>query len=92
VDDRFDSLRQRYALLTPQLDERKRSLFAATEATGAGDGGIAAVGRITGQRVIRLGPTSSVAAGSPPDTGSCPRFCPFYTRGLPPCTKIEADP
>jgi hypothetical protein len=43
-----DRISQRFALLSPHLDERERRLFAATEANGAGYGGIAAVARITG--------------------------------------------
>lgn len=35
-------------MLSPQLDERERRLFAATEARAAGRGGVAAVSRITG--------------------------------------------
>jgi hypothetical protein len=43
-----DSMRERFASLSPDLDERGRRLFAATEASSAGYGGIAAVSRITG--------------------------------------------
>jgi hypothetical protein len=43
-----DSISQRFAQLSPHLDERERRLFAAAEANGAGYGGIAAVARITG--------------------------------------------
>src|ERR1700688_92177 len=43
-----DSMRERFGLLSPHLDERGRRLFAATEANSAGYGGIAAVSRITG--------------------------------------------
>ena len=42
------SIRERYELLSPQLDERRRRLFAATEARAAGRGGLALVSRITG--------------------------------------------
>jgi hypothetical protein len=50
-----DSISQRYALLSPHLDERERRLFAATEANGAGYGGIAAVARITGMAASTIG-------------------------------------
>jgi Rhodopirellula transposase DDE domain len=43
-----DSMRERFASSSPHLDERGRRLFAATEASSAGYGGIAAVSRITG--------------------------------------------
>ena len=43
-----DSIIERFAALSPHLDERERRLFAATEATSAGYGGIAAVARLTG--------------------------------------------
>jgi hypothetical protein len=43
-----DTMRERFASLSPHLDERGRRLYAATEANSAGYGGIAAVSRITG--------------------------------------------
>ncbi len=43
-----DSIRERFAALSPYLDERGRRPFAATEASSAGYGGVAAVSRITG--------------------------------------------
>lgn len=42
------SIRERFRLLSPHLDERGRRLFAASEAQTAGHGGIAAVSRATG--------------------------------------------
>jgi len=50
-----DRISQRYALLSPHLDERERRLFAATEANGIGYGGIAAVSRITGMAPSTIG-------------------------------------
>src|SRR5215469_1710356 len=50
-----DRVGQRYALLSPHLDERERRLFAATEANGIGYGGIAAVARITGMAPSTIG-------------------------------------
>src|SRR5271169_2618942 len=41
-------IRERFADLSSQLDERRRRLFAASEASAAGYGGIAAVTRATG--------------------------------------------
>jgi Rhodopirellula transposase DDE domain len=43
-----DAIRERYAALSPQLDERGRRCFAASEARAAGYGGIAATARATG--------------------------------------------
>ena len=50
-----DSIMQRFALLSPHLDERERRLLAATEANGAGYGGIAAVARATGMAPSTIG-------------------------------------
>src|SRR3954471_18591965 len=41
-------IRERYTALSPQLDERGRRCFAASEARAAGYGGIAANARATG--------------------------------------------
>src|SRR4029453_19376056 len=41
-------IRERYAALSPQLDERGRRSFAASEARAAGYGGITATARATG--------------------------------------------
>ncbi len=48
-------IRARFTLLLPPLDERRRRLFAATEARTAGYGGIAAVSRATGIAVSTIG-------------------------------------
>ena len=50
-----DRISQRYALLSPHLDERERRWFAAAEANGIGYGGIAAVARITGMAPSTIG-------------------------------------
>jgi hypothetical protein len=50
-----DTIRARFASLSPHLDERGRRLFAATEANTAGYGGIAAVSRITGIAASTIG-------------------------------------
>jgi hypothetical protein len=50
-----DGLCERFASLSPLLDERQRRLFAATEARAAGYGGIAAVSRATGIAVSTIG-------------------------------------
>jgi len=44
----LDGIRQRFAALSPFLDERGRRLLAAAEARAAGRGGIVAVSAITG--------------------------------------------
>src|SRR4051794_16399407 len=41
-------LRQKYALLEPELDERARRCWAATEALALGYGGVSAVAHATG--------------------------------------------
>ena len=46
---------ERFASLSPHLDERGRRLFAATEARSAGYGGIATVSRITGIAASTIG-------------------------------------
>jgi hypothetical protein len=46
-EDSLRKLQKRNAALLPQLDERQRRLFAASEARAAGRGGIAAVSRVT---------------------------------------------
>jgi hypothetical protein len=48
-------IRDRFASLSPHLDERERRLLAATEARSAGYGGIAAVARATGIAVSTIG-------------------------------------
>ncbi len=49
------SIRERYAALSPHLDERARRVFAATEAKTAGHGGIAAVSLATGIAASTIG-------------------------------------
>ena len=46
-EDFLQKLQKRNAAILPQLDERQRRLFAASEARAAGHGGIAAVSRVT---------------------------------------------
>ena len=46
-EDSLQKLQKRNAAILPQLDERQRRLFAASEARAAGHGGIAAVSRVT---------------------------------------------
>jgi hypothetical protein len=50
-----DPISERFASLSPHLDERGRRLFAATEARSAGYGGIALVSRITGIAASTIG-------------------------------------
>jgi Rhodopirellula transposase DDE domain len=68
----MQSLQEKYELLRPELDERGRRLWAASEALALGRGGIDTVARATGlsERTIRRGqrelrrPASSVAGAS----------------------------
>jgi hypothetical protein len=48
-------IRDHFATLSPHLNERERRLLAATEATAAGYGGIAAVSAATGIAVSTIG-------------------------------------
>jgi Rhodopirellula transposase DDE domain len=48
-------IRDRFSALSPHLNERERRLFAATEATAAGYGGIAAVSQATGIAASTIG-------------------------------------
>ncbi len=48
-------IRDRFCALSPLLNERERRLLAATEATGAGYGGIAAVSAATGIAASTIG-------------------------------------
>jgi Rhodopirellula transposase DDE domain len=48
-------LEARQAAILPELDERRRRLFAAAEARAAGHGGIAAVARATGVAASTIG-------------------------------------
>lgn len=52
-----ETIRKKYALLAAALDERRRRLWAASEAQVLGHGGVAAVAKATGlaERTIRLG-------------------------------------
>jgi hypothetical protein len=50
-----DTLRERFVSLSPLLDERQRRLFAATEASAVGHGGIASVSRVTGIAASTIG-------------------------------------
>ena len=51
------AIKAKYEALKPELDERARRLWAATEALSLGHGGIAAVARATGlaESTVRLG-------------------------------------
>lgn len=52
-----NKIREKYELLKPELDERSRRVWAATEALSLGHGGISAVARATGMSriTVRLG-------------------------------------
>lgn len=51
----IESLRERFASLSPHLDERARRLFAAAEAKALGRGGIKIVSRLTGMAASTIG-------------------------------------
>ena len=60
------AVRQRFLALAPNLSERSRRMFAATEARAAGYGGIAAVVRATGIAASTIGRgLSELSAGAP---------------------------
>jgi hypothetical protein len=44
----LETLRRKYTMLFPELNERSRRLWAASEAEVLGHGGIAAVAQVTG--------------------------------------------
>src|SRR5438093_2494489 len=52
-----DLIRRKYKAMAPELDERGKRIWAATEAALLGFGGVAAVARATGlaESTIRLG-------------------------------------
>jgi hypothetical protein len=49
------AIRERFLALSAHLDERRKRIFAATEARTAGYGGVAAVSRVTGIAVSTIG-------------------------------------
>jgi hypothetical protein len=55
--DRDAAIRERYAVLTPHLDERSRRLLVAAESQVIGHSGTTVVSKLTGvsRRVIRRG-------------------------------------
>jgi len=65
------AVKAKYEVLKPELDERGRRLWAATEARSLGHGGIATVARATGlaESTVRLGKKAltnpAMATGSP---------------------------
>ena len=63
----LETLRTKYALLKPALNERARRLWAATEAMALGHGGIETVVQATG---ISRSTVSRGTKGSPADCGS----------------------
>src|SRR4051794_33438915 len=50
-----DRIRKRFAVVSPELDERARRLLVATEARAAGYGGITAVSQATGVAPSTIG-------------------------------------
>src|SRR3974377_800819 len=64
--DSLQKLQKRNAAILPQLDERQRRLFAASEARAAGHGGIAAVSRVTRIAARPIGRCLKRLAAPPP--------------------------
>lgn len=60
-----ESLRQRFTLLAPHLDERTRRLWAANEAEALGHGGVALVARATGLSTTVIGNGKGELRGEP---------------------------
>ncbi len=71
-----DTIRKKYELLHTELDERRRRLWAASEAQALGHGGVAAVAKATGlaPSTIRLGQHELRQGSEPtPTPGATPR-------------------
>ena len=60
-----ESLRERFTLLAPHLDERTRRLWAANEAEALGHGGVALVARATGLSTTVIGNGKGELRGEP---------------------------
>ena len=75
-----EAIRKKYALLHVELDERRRRLWAASEAQALGHGGITAVAKATGlaESTIRLGQRE---LGATP-VGALPLQAPRHIRAL----------
>jgi len=67
-EDSLQKLQMRNAAILPQLDERQRRLFAASEARAAGHGGIAAVSRVTRIAASTIGRGLKELDAPPPPT------------------------
>lgn len=63
------AIKKKYEALKPELDERARRLWAATEALSLGHGGIATVARATGlaESTVRLGKKGLTSPSPSPD-------------------------
>ena len=63
------TIKAKYEVLKPELDERTRRLWAATEAQSLGHGGVATVARATGlaESTIRLGKRELTSRSTPMD-------------------------
>src|SRR5260370_8047032 len=86
IDHRtIDSIRQKYALLENELDERARRCWAASEALALGYGGISAVAQATGLA------RNTVAAGIR-DAQAPARLAPDRIRHPPRGPKSPAHP
>ena len=71
------AVRERFAAVSPHLDERGRRTFAAAEAKTAGYGGISAVWRATGIAASTIGRGLNATAAAMPSRTGClkvPRY------------------
>src|SRR5271166_6580726 len=82
-----DPIRDRFSALSPHLNERERRLLAATEASAAGYGGIAAVSEATGIAASTIGRGLKDLAG---ETALAPGRIRFAGGGRKPL--IATDP
>lgn len=85
-------IRQKYQLLRPELDERSRRLWAATEAMVLGYGGVRAVSRATGmsENTIQFGLSQLQQTDKPMDSES-PRRIRQTGGGRKPLTQEDPD-
>jgi len=67
--DAEKSVREKWRLLQPTMDERARRLWAGTEAGALGYGGVATVARATGMAIstVRKGRDEARAGARPED-------------------------
>src|SRR5947209_19229124 len=84
----LDPIRERFAVLSPHLDERERRLLAAVEARTCGYGGIAAVSLATGIAVSTIGRGLKDLAG---ETALAPGHVRRSGGGCKPVLVVDAE-